>query len=112
MSATEATVAAPAEEVKVVETPAVEPATTTEAPAAEQPAPATEEVVPAAVRFFFFFSCSFSATSHTLQEAPKEEEPKAAVSVLHATALALKLTCFFSGTRCRGYHRRTRRACH
>lgn len=50
MSATDATVAVPAEEVKVVETPA-EPAPA-EAPAAEQPATATEEVAPAAVRFF------------------------------------------------------------
>jgi hypothetical protein len=55
MSATEATVAAPVEEVKVVET-ATEPAPATEAPAAEQPAPATEEVAPAAVRFFISFS--------------------------------------------------------
>ena len=52
MSATEATVAAPTEEVKVVETAPAEPAPTTEAPAAEQPAPATEEVAATAVRFF------------------------------------------------------------
>ena len=51
MSATDATVAAPAEEVKVVETaPEPAPAPATEAPAAEPPT--TEEVAPAAVRFF------------------------------------------------------------
>jgi hypothetical protein len=49
MSATEATVVAPVEEVKAVETPAAEPVPATEAPAAEQPAPETE-VAPATVR--------------------------------------------------------------
>lgn len=50
MSATEAPVAAPAEEVKTVETPAPEPAPATEAPAAEQPTPAPEETAAAVVR--------------------------------------------------------------
>ena len=55
MSATEATVVAPAEEVKVVET-AAEPALATEAPAAEQPTTTTEVVAPATVRFFILLS--------------------------------------------------------
>lgn len=59
MSATEATVAAPVEEVKVVETPAPEPAPVTEAPAAEQPAPAPE-AAPAAVHFFILLSDNVS----------------------------------------------------
>lgn len=50
MSATEAPVAPPAEEVKTVETPAPEPAPATEAPAAEQPTPAPEETAAAVVR--------------------------------------------------------------
>lgn len=61
MSATEATVAIPAEEVKAVETPAAEPAPATEAPAAEQSAPVPEPA-PAAVHFFFSFS--FLIKSH------------------------------------------------
>lgn len=71
MSATEATVAAPTEEVKVVET-AVEPATT-EAPAAEQP-PTTEEVAAATVRFSILLSDSVSL--FICRKHPRKKSPK------------------------------------
>lgn len=85
MSATEATVAVPAEEVKAVETTTAEPAPApaTEAPATEQLAPPAEEAAPAAVRLLTFFSMP----SHSFfQEAPKEEEAKAAVCIVYTTS--------------------------
>jgi hypothetical protein len=78
MSATEATaVPAPAEEVKVVETPAVEPAP--EAPAAEQAAPAT-------VIFFHLPFVPPDSNHIYTQEAPKEEV-KAEVTCSHRCLL-------------------------
>lgn len=74
MSTTEATVATVPEEVKVVETPAAEPAPVTEAPIAEPSAPATEQAAPATVRFFavplttsHFFFCR----RHPRKKSPK-----------------------------------------
>jgi len=94
MSATEATaVPAPAEEVKVVETPAVDPAP--EAPAVEESAPATV--------FFFHLPFVFRPTlTLYAQEAPKEEV-KAEVTSFHSHLLSSSLTRFLGG--------RTRRAC-
>ena len=74
MSATDAPVAVPVEEVKAVETPAVEPAPATEAPAAEQPPPLTEEVAPATVRFPFLF---FHPLSPPLpRRHPRKKSPR------------------------------------
>jgi hypothetical protein len=88
MSATEATaaVSAPAEEVKVVETPVVEP--TPEAPAAE-------EAVPATVNFFNYPLLLFRPSlTLCIQEAPKEEA-KADVSCLHPLSWFPRLTRLF-----------------